>query len=346
MSTLADAFRSQATSCGHLGSPFMARLFTMLAAHWPGDTALAQKCASFSGSIGPKGASLPLRIAGGLHALVLRGADPELTALYPPNTPDDTRFQEGIVQAIYDHDGFLTDWISSPPQTNEIRRSAALIAGARVAAQHFDRPICLSELGASGGLNLYWDHYALSVQGTSFRPADPAVTLNPDWTGPPPPNITPIIAHRRGVDLTPLDPRAPDDLLRLQAYLWPDQPFRLDMTRAAAGLATGAVDQGDAVDWLAHRLANAPPGHLHLIQNTVAWQYFPAEAQRRGQDLIAAAGEHATDETPLGWLQLETDGDEKGLDGAAITLSLWPGNVSLHLGRADFHGRWVRWTGA
>ncbi len=30
--------------------------------------------------------------------------------------------------------------------------------------------------------------------------------------------------------------------------------------------------------------------------------------------------------------------------GAAITLRIWPGNVTLQLGRADFHGRWVQWT--
>jgi hypothetical protein len=42
----------------------------------------------------------------------------------------------------------------APSQTNEVRRSAALIAGAQVALEHFQRPIALSELEASAGLNL------------------------------------------------------------------------------------------------------------------------------------------------------------------------------------------------
>jgi hypothetical protein len=55
----------------------------------------------------------------------------------------------------------MLEWTQSPPtQTNEVRRSAALIAGAKVALDHFQRPIVLSELGASAGLNLMWDHYA------------------------------------------------------------------------------------------------------------------------------------------------------------------------------------------
>ena len=68
---LSEAFRQQATSCAALGSPFMEQLLNMLAEHWPDSTPLAQKFAAFEGDIGPAGHSLPLRIAGGLHALRL-----------------------------------------------------------------------------------------------------------------------------------------------------------------------------------------------------------------------------------------------------------------------------------
>ena len=102
---------------------------------------------------------------------------------------------------------------------------------------------------------------------------------------------------------------------------------------------------GERIDWLAARLQAAPPGHLHLIQHTVAWQYFPAEAQQRGQALIEAAGAKATPDRPLAWLSMETDGDTTGKVGAALILRLWPGEITLDLGRADFHGRWVDWAG-
>ena len=142
---LQDAFEAQAAACEGMGSPFMGRLLRMLAIHWPSGSALGQKFASFSGDIGPSGHSLPLRIAGGLHALVLNNAAPDLSAVYPPqNAPlDDLR--HAVLEVLKTHEAFLMTWCDSPPQTNEVRRSAALIAGARVAVQHFDLPICLSE---------------------------------------------------------------------------------------------------------------------------------------------------------------------------------------------------------
>ena len=341
---LRDAFEDQAGTCTRMGSPFMGQLLGILAENWPAESALGQKFAAFDGDIGPAGHSLPLRIAGGLHALVLNKSAAELAELYPPHRASDAALTRGVLAALEEHEAFLLDWTDSAPQTNEVRRSAALIAGAHVALSHFDLPICLSELGASGGLNLMWDHYALEVDGTRFGPTMPAVLFSPEWTGALPPAATPLIADRAGVDLNPLDPARGDHLLRLTAYLWPDQPERLAMTRAAASIATGPVARGDAIDWLAPRLHAAPPGHLHLIQHTVAWQYFPAEAQTRGRALIEAVGAQATENRPLAWLSMETDGDRTGKIGAALTLRLWPGDIRLDLGRADFHGRWINWA--
>jgi hypothetical protein len=342
--TIAQAFAAQADSCAQMGSPFMGRLLGMLARDWPEDSALGRKFAAFEGDIGPAGHSLPLRIAGGLHALVLSHAAPDLAALYPPAKADDDALRAGVLAALAAHEAFLLDWTDSPPQTNEVRRSAALMAGARVAARHFDLPIWLSELGASGGLNLMWDHYALDIGGTRFGADVPAVILTPEWKGDMPPDTRPVIAGRGGVDLNPLDPTEGEDQLRLIAYLWPDQPHRLQMTRAAASVATGDLTRGDAIDWLAPRLHGAPEGHLHLIQHTVAWQYFPAAAQARGRALIEAAGAQATARRPLAWLSMESDGDTTARIGAALRLRLWPGDLTLDLGRADFHGRWINWT--
>ncbi|MEP2641102.1 DUF2332 family protein [Roseobacter sp.] len=344
--TLRAAFTDQAVSCERLGSPFMGQLLRLLADNWPQNSGLARRLAVFTGDVGPAGHSLPLRTAGGLHALVLSRRAPDLAAVYPPAQVTDAALRDAVLAAIHTHEAFLLDWVESPPQTNEVRRSAALIAGAAVAAQRFDLPFVVSELGASGGLNLTWDHYALSLPGAQIAPPDPALTLQPDWDGPLPPVVTPRITERAGVDLNPLDPARADDMLRLTAYLWPDQPHRLALTRAAAAVMDAPIAQGDAIDWLATRLDAAPNGHVHLIQHTVAWQYFPADAQARGRALIETAGAAATHARPLAWLSMESDGDTTGNIGAALVLRLWPGDITLHLGRADFHGRWVRWSGA
>lgn len=340
---LLQAFENQAQSCEGMGSPLMARLLRILAQDWDGQSELGQAMAAFQGDIGPAGHSLPLRIGGGLHALVLTAACPELVAVYPPNVATDADLRTAIATALCDHQAFLLDWITSAPQTNEVRRSAALIAGAHVALAHFDRPFVLSELGASGGLNLLWDRFALRIGEACFGADDAVVVLKPEWDGPLPPFARPHIAARAGVDLNPLDARDPDDLLRLTAYLWADQPERLARTKAAASVTDVKVQKSDAIDWLQGRLAVPQQGHLHLIQHTVAWQYFPQEAQLRGAELIAQAGARATQDAPLAWLSMEADGDATAAAGAALRLRMWPGDIDLHLGRVDFHGRWVKW---
>lgn len=342
--SLITAFEDQSGTCARMGSPLMGRVLGILARIWRPDTALGRAMAAYTGDVGPVGHSLPLRIGGGLHALVLTQACPTLIAAYPPHKVDDDTLQTAIETALNDHEPFLLEWCKSPPQTNEVRRSAALIAGTHVALSHFDRPLIISELGASGGLNLMWDHFALRIGDVRFGPEEAGLELTPDWDGPLPPQATPFVAARAGVDLNPLDPTNADDLLRLTAYLWADQPHRLELTKAAARAMNTKVEKGDAIEWLEKRLATSTKGHLHLIQHTVAWQYFPADAQSRGQKLIESAGASATDETPLAWLSMETDGDTTGAVGAALRLRMWPGDVDLHLGRADFHGRWVNWT--
>lgn len=339
--TLDAAFRDQAETCERMGSPFTGKVLTLIADNWNPKTRLAKSFAQYKGDLGPAGHSLPLRLMGGLHALVLSGRDADLARVYPPDPSAD--FSKHVLRALQEHEEFLLDWTKNTPQTNEVRRSAALIPMAYVALQHFNRPIHLSELGASGGLNLHWDHFALQAGDTRLGPSDAALTLTPDWSGPMPPAQQPQIIGRGGVDLNPLDPRSEDGLLRLSSYLWPDQPDRLERTRAAANIATARVDQSDAIEWLETRLATAPKGQMHMIQNTVAWQYFPANAQERGEAMIKSAGASATQETPLAWAQMETDGDTTGKVGAALSLRLWPGNLTLHLGRADFHGRWIKW---
>jgi hypothetical protein len=335
---VAEAFAYQGTACDSLGSPFMGQLMRLCATErWP-ESPITERIFAWQGEIGPRDQSVPLRLAAALHALCLQG-HPVLAAVYPPQTASDEMLWQAVRTVLASEVAHLDRWLDSAPQTNEVRRSAVLIAVGHWLADRYGLPIRTSELGASGGLNLQWDRYALDIAEQRFGPEKPALILTPEWQGPLPPPTAPEVVSRAGIDLNPLDPSDPADALRLQAYLWPDQPHRLALTRAAIGAAQTRVSKGDAVEWLAGRLAHKR-GTLHLIYSTVAWQYFPATAQALGSAMIAAAGAAATEDTPLAWFGMENDG---GARGAALTLRLWPGDVTIALGRADFHGRWVAW---
>ncbi len=329
-----QAFRSQGNACVRLGSPLMGRLMAGLADTLAPSTAVGARVLDWPGDPVPD--ALALRLAGGLHALVLTGQDPALAAAYATGDP-----VAAATTALTTHEAHLLHWLDSPPQTNEVRRSAALTAAGHALTARFGLPLILSELGASAGLNLWWDHYALVIEGKTYGPPDPVLTLTPDWQGPLAPATTPRIADRAGVDLNPLDPLR--DRLRLLAYLWPDQPDRIARTEAAIAHAArhpATVTQGDAATWLTTRLGQRHEGHLHLVFHTIAWQYFPPATQAACTTALAAAGARATAIAPLAHLSMEADATP---GTAALTLTLWPGAETREMGRVDFHGRRVIW---
>ncbi|MEZ5796131.1 MAG: DUF2332 family protein [Paracoccaceae bacterium] len=334
------SFRDQARHCEAMGSALTGRVLRLLADRMARG-AVAERVLGWTGDPSPRADALALRLAGGLHGLVLAGADPALAAAYAEPDASDARLGAALEAALAAHPGPLLRWLDSAPQTNEVRRSAVLIAAGHWLAARVGLPMVLSELGASAGLNLIWDHHALRAGGAWLGPQRAPVVLTPDWRGGPPPLCPPQVVAREGVDLNPLDPGR--DRLRILSYVWADQADRLARTRAACDLAAGLphrVARGDAVDWLEARLARRLDGRLHLVQHSIAWQYFPAAAQARGLALLAEAGARATADAPLAHLAMEADATP---GSAAVTLSLWPGGERIALARAGFHGQFVDW---
>ncbi len=342
MNGIRDAFRTQSRACAGLGSPFMGRLMALCADRLAPGAGVADRVLDWPGDVGPSADSVPLRLAGALHGLVRDRADAELAAVYPPAEAPDDALWAAVEAAMARHEARLLRWLDSPPQTNEVRRSAALLAAAAWVAGRFPLPFVLSELGASAGLNLSLDRFTLDAGGARLGADDSPVQLAPEWRGPSPQPHPLRVTDRAGVDLNPLDPHLPADRLRLLAYLWPDQPERLHLTEAAIAMAGPRPDRGDAADWLEARLAIPRPGQVHMVYHTIAWQYFPRGTQARCRAALESAGARATAEAPLAHVAMEADGTS---GSAALSATLWPGGERRDLARVDFHGRWIAWTG-
>jgi hypothetical protein len=339
------AFRAQAAHCAAMGSPFTARLCRLAAERLAPGGPVADRVLGWPGDPGHRADAVPLRLAGALHGLVIEGRDAALAAVYPPHDADatDDALWAAVADALAAHAAGILARLDGPPQTNEPQRSAALAPGMLTVAALTGLPLATSELGASAGLNLCWDRFAYRFGDAAWGdPASP-VAIAPDWHGPPPPLPDARIAERAGCDRAPPDLRRPEDRLRLLSFVWADQPARKARVAAAIDLAATAgvrVEQADAVDWLTARL-RPRPGRAHVVYHSIFWQYLAPDAQARARARLEAAGACATAAAPLAWLRMEGDGAEPG---AAITLTLWPGDTRL-LGRADFHGAWVRWNG-
>ncbi len=340
-----EACHMQSEACAALGSSFTAQLCQLMAAHPFSSTALEEKLATWPGDITYRVHSVPLRLCGAFNALARSGQSPSLTALYPPRHASqlDEHFWQVLDQAVLEFEDQILAQIEFAPQTNEVRRASALMPALLNLSAQCQLPINLYEMGASAGLNLALDHFAYQFAEQHFGPEGAPFTLQPDWQGPTPPHTALNIASRAGCDLNPLNTIHAENATRLMSYIWPDQIKRVARTEKAINLANQLnikIDAADAASWLKQKLADLKPGQLHVVYNTVAFQYFPAAAQQEIRNLLAAKGAEADAATPLVWLQLEVDGQKPGF---AITQQLWPAGNMVELGRADAHGRWVTW---
>jgi hypothetical protein len=340
-----QAFRDQVQAGRSLGSPFTARFCELVAERLDRSTTVGEAVLDWPGDAGVKGDLLPARLAGALHALVIDAREPGLTAVYPPQDATDDTLWSGIVAAMKNHGDFILDRLKSAPQTNEVRRSAALLPSFLTVAELTGKPLRLLEVGASMGLNLNCDRFHYDLGGFKWGDPAAAVRLAPTWEGGTPPAAKLEIAERAGCDLNPLDPHSDDDTLRLLSYLWADQADRVTRTRAAidiARMSPARIDRADALVWLQEQLAEPRNGVATIVYHSIAWQYLPPEARAKGDAIIAEAGDRATEDAPLCRLQMEADANPHG---ATLSLQIWPTGETRQLGRADFHGRWVQWQG-
>lgn len=338
-------FRLQADACERLHSPFMAQLLRLVAdnLHW--DHPVFAKVRRWDPDR-VKDDALALRIAGGLHALVLSGRAAELATVYPPAETSNGELLYAIKDAITAHESYLLHFLTFPPQTNEVGRSAALAAGFQVVHQETGLPLRMLELGASAGLNLKWDSFRIDYDGARWGAETSRVHLQPQWTGDRPPLVPVPVAERQGCDLSPLDVGDDDLALRLRSYVWADQLDRRKRLEAAIELARTSdrkVAAASAEKWTRQQLANLPSGVTTVLYHSVFWQYLPDEKRAALSDAIEDAGRRASADAPFAHLALEPDRDQK--QQAALYLTLWPGGRERKLAEACYHGRWVRWSG-
>lgn len=336
------AFREQARYGDTLGSPLTGLLCRVLADRLDDGTDVGRRVLGWRGDPAPARDNLPARLCAGLRYLVRTGRAPELAQHYPPAPlPDEDMLWEALAPVLESQADALLPWLDSPPQTNEVARSAVLMAGLLVVADRFRLPLRLFELGASAGLNLLLDRYGYDLGG--LRAGDPASRLQlvPEWQGPPPPTAEVRVLSRRGVDLRPIDPRQEGE--RLLAYVWPGHDRRLKRLEQALAIAAAdpaQVEQGDAATWLEQVLPAADAnGAVRVVLHSVAYQYFPAEAQQRITRLLERLGETAAADAPLAWLRYE---QQPGEPLQSLRLRTWPGG-DVRLAWAHAHGASIEW---
>ncbi|HEU4819629.1 MAG TPA: DUF2332 domain-containing protein [Qipengyuania sp.] len=291
--------------------------------------------------------ALPLRIAGGLHALHLKREAPALAPIYDGLQPRDAT--ERVAAALETHDHALLSWLDGPPQTNEAGRSWAFAAAMLwLVEQGCPADFALYELGSSAGINLMMNRYRFDLGGIEIGPSLSRMRIAPEWRGPPPPDREFNIVEATGCDVAPVDLTEPDQALRLRAYIWPEltERFaRLDAAIEAAVRFPPEIETARAGDFVAQVLAREPqPGVTRAIMHSVVWQYIPADERAAMTAAIETAGEAATADAPLAWVMLEANRDTHRHE---LTVRWWPGRSEpIRLATSHPHGAWAEWIGA
>ena len=346
---LIDHFEEQAGWNDALGSPFTAGLVRAMGQDFSAGGPVATLCRNWPGN--PRKDATSLRLAGALHHAVLTGTAHSLAAVYPASRPDWSMAEvwplaRNWLEANRQH---VADFIKRPPQTNETRRAMVLLPGFLELAARFDMPMDLLELGASAGLNQNWDRFGYSANNWQ-KPGMSDVLIRTKWTGPPPAHLEhqPQIRSRAACDLNPLNVSDPAAALKLKAYTWADQTERLVRLDAAIrlGIQTGVkVEEADAEEWLAGKLAMRASTGLTVIFHSIFLIYPPREQIIRIMKLIRQAGGAATEKAPLAWLCYESEslfGGDKSSPRMRTRLQVWPEGDTRFLTESDGHITYVK----
>jgi len=240
--------------------------------------------------------------------------------------------------------------------TNEVGRSAVLRLGyAEIARMLSAVPSALVEIGASAGLNLFWDSYRYEYDRgsahdrvTAGDPVSP-VRIRCAIRGTAPPlypddPFSKQVVRRVGIDLDPIGLDNPDDVAWLRALVWPEQrerALRLDhaiaIARAAQHGLNFSMRQGDGVALLPTIAAELADGEALSVVHSYTLNQF-SSAARLGLDraLRDIAAKRAVLRLGLEWERRSTP---------VLSLTRYGGSGTgwRDLARCDAHAAWVEW---
>lgn len=275
-------------------------------------------------------------LVGGVHYLLMRGADSTLAAWYP-SLVDDPRPVEEVDPAfrsfVLEHEEKLVELGNTRyTQTNECRRCIALLPV--IMSAPFGR-FHLVEIGTSAGLNLALDRYHYRFGDLEWGPAS-AVNLDGEWRGSRFPLHDIEVLSRTGLDLNPILPDDADAHLWLDALIWPEHTERRARLRDALELVSGLGPEmvpGDALDTLPGVLDRLPAEEPVVVMNSFTLLQFTSEARDRVEEICHVA--RASRPVYRVSMEVLNKDDDWALLGVASEGALSP------IGQAHPHGEWV-----
>lgn len=325
-------------------------------------------------SNGRSSLDITLLLMAGLHRDILNheAETTELAQYYPAvggtRLPADPELGSILRQTIIARRDQLTLFIQSAAvQTNETGRGVAWLLPLLYTGWE---AVHLIDLGASAGLNLMAEarNYRLvfsdqlAVNSEQFidigrgNPVQFLMQSQGHFHQPPATNHLPRILSRTASDFSPFELTTPAAEQTLAAFIWGDQPSRLERLREGI-TAFHQANRGPApIQFQTTRLPEELPelletfalqqsNHPVLIYNTIVTFYLNDNGRSLHQHIANWA---KTENRPVLWLQWEPlwDGPEPPVFGwIAWTADLWQANKHhhWHLAWIHPHGTPLHW---
>jgi hypothetical protein len=273
----------------------------------------------------------PLRLFGGVHYLELSGVVrhpwPKLRGVLEAN-------RDWLARFVAEH----------PVQTNEVQRCWGLLPGFLSIAD--GRPLDLVELGPSGGLNLFWDRYRYRYGHHLWGPHDAPLELAGESEGGPPPVLLGVrvdVRQRVGIDRRPVDVTTDHGAHLLEAFVWADQPVRLERLRRAIEIARNdppRLMEGNFLEVLPALLAERDLDALNVVYHSASTVYLRDEERTRLRETLDAEGERGS----LAEVSYEfIRADDISYEGFALEVRTWPGDLR-RLALLDGHANRLEWV--
>ena len=326
-------------------SPIYERLSNLVA----GDTELLSVSAHAS-----SGQPAPNLFFGCVHALLDEYHDHPL-ATYYPSTGGQRAIDAGLDEAFQDfvlayREEIIALLQTRLVQTNEVRRSVALLPAFAEVTWLSGAPLALIEVGPAAGLNLLFDRYRYDYSGLAAGDPASELALVTEVRGElPPVAVLPDVAYRCGIDLNALDVRSDEDVRWLRALLWPEHADRRAVLDAAIEIARRdppTLASGDLFTELPRAIAAAPTEASVVVFATFVLNQFTTEMRERLRAMLFKASQ-----ARVVWLVVvgyqDYFTDDIGEDGSAqVWLARIDGSVATarRLGRTSPHGWWIEWA--
>ena len=283
-----------------------------------------------------------------IQDLLLSGVSHELREFYPSVTRHPRpveqafpRFKDFCHHYRQDIIGLLQ---SRLVQTNEIRRCTYLYPSFCYIYNKVQKPLSLIEIGTSAGLQLLWDKYSYSYDGTHGTYGDPGsgVHLTAELRHghrPPLSDNIPPVASKMGIDLHVIDLADADDRLWMNALIWTEHWARPALSAQAARLLKVhpvTLIEGDGVSLLPDLVAQVPTDSIVCVFHTHV-------ANQMSDALKSTLMEHVkTISATRDVFHLYNNVSDSGK--LHLDYFLNGAKFNVILAEIDGHGRWLDWN--